>query len=80
MMKRTRRWRLLSVVAVLALVVAACGGDDTAETTTTEAPATTTTEAEMDEGADLMAMNVGPACTAVPADGCLLYTSPSPRD
>jgi transforming growth factor-beta-induced protein len=55
---------MLSLVAVLALVTAACGSDD-AETTTTVAEATTTTAA----GPDLMAANVGPACSAVPADG-----------
>lgn len=60
--------RLLGLVAALSLVVAACGGEDAEDTTTTsEAVATTTTEAVMDDG--LMAMNVGPACSAVPADG-----------
>lgn len=61
--------RVIALVAVLALVAAACGGDDTGSetTTTTAAPATTTTAAA---GEDMMmAMNVGPACSAVPADG-----------
>ncbi len=62
---RTRKplARMLAMVAVLALVAAACGGDS-AETATTVAE-TTTSQA----GPDLMAANVGPACSAVPADG-----------
>lgn len=58
--------RMLAMMAVLALVVAACGGDSAESTTTVAEPATTTTEAA---GPDLMAANVGPACSAVPADG-----------
>ncbi len=58
--------RILAMMAVLALVVAACGGDSAESTTTLAEPATTTTEAA---GPDLMAANVGPACSAVPADG-----------
>jgi transforming growth factor-beta-induced protein len=60
---------LIALLAMFALVVAACGGGDSANsTTTTAAPAQTTTTTEMmDEG--LMAMNTGPACSAVPADG-----------
>lgn len=62
---RTRKSlvRMLSLVAVLALVTAACASD-TADTTTTEAETTTTAG-----GPDLMAANIGPACSAVPADG-----------
>lgn len=41
-----QKLRLLSLVAVLALIVAACGGDS-AEDTTTTAGETTTTEADM---------------------------------
>ncbi len=65
---RTRKSlvRMLSLVAVLALVTAACSSES-AESTTTVAE-TTTTEA-MAEGPDLMAMNIGDACSAVPADG-----------
>jgi peptide/nickel transport system substrate-binding protein len=37
-----KRWRLMALLAVVALLVAACG-DDAGETTTTAAPATTTT-------------------------------------
>jgi transforming growth factor-beta-induced protein len=41
-----KRIRIVSIVAVFALVLAACGGDDTEETTTTaDEAATTTTEA-----------------------------------
>jgi ABC-type transport system substrate-binding protein len=40
-----KRWRLLAVFAVFALLVAACGDDDDAETTTTTAAETTTTTA-----------------------------------
>lgn len=68
-----RHARLIGALAALALAVAACGGDDAVDTTT--APETTTT-AMMEEtttteamGPDLMATNVGPACSAVPADG-----------
>lgn len=57
---------MLAMMAVLALIVAACGGDSAESTTTVAEPATTTTEAA---GPDLMAANVGPACSAVPADG-----------
>ncbi len=66
-----RRGRLFALLAVFALVAAACGGTEPADTTappttpTTEAAETTTTEAM----GDLMAVNVGPACSAVPADG-----------
>jgi transforming growth factor-beta-induced protein len=62
--------RAAAIVAALTLVLAACGGDDSADTTqaaeaqTTMAPATTAPPAS-----DLSAMNVGPACGAVPADG-----------
>jgi uncharacterized surface protein with fasciclin (FAS1) repeats len=59
---------MVSMLAVLALVAAACGSDTAETTTTTVAEATTTTEA-MAESSDLMAMNIGPACSAVPADG-----------
>lgn len=49
---------MVSMLAVLALVAAACGSD-TAETTTTEAMAE-----------DMLTdMNIGAACSAVPADG-----------
>lgn len=69
---RTRKSlvRMLSLVAVLALVAAACGSD-TAETTTAEAETTTTTAETTTTagGPDLMAANIGPACSAVPADG-----------
>jgi transforming growth factor-beta-induced protein len=55
---------MLALMAALAMVLAACGGDS-ADTTTTTVTDTTTTEA----GPDLMAANVGDACSAVPADG-----------
>lgn len=47
MKPRTRRWRFLAVLGVLALVVAACGGSEGGESTTTEgeAPEETTTTA-----------------------------------
>jgi uncharacterized surface protein with fasciclin (FAS1) repeats len=69
---RTRKplVRMLSMVAVLALVTAACA-TETTDTTTAEAE-TTTTMAETTTtaaGPDLMAANIGPACSAVPADG-----------
>ncbi|MGH3650587.1 MAG: fasciclin domain-containing protein [Acidimicrobiia bacterium] len=69
-MRQERKLRFFGLVALLAVVIAACGGDTSAEdtTTTTEAvETTTTTEEQMDDG--LMAMNTGPACSAVPADG-----------
>ena len=57
---------MFALLAALAMVLAACGGDS-ADTTTTTVAETTTTEAAMDDM--LMQMNVGPACSAVPADG-----------
>jgi uncharacterized surface protein with fasciclin (FAS1) repeats len=69
-MKTLKTTRLFALLAALALVLAACSSSSSDTTTTTEAPAaetTTTTEAPM--GDDLMAANVGPACSAVPADG-----------
>ncbi len=68
-----RHARHIGMVATLALVLVACGGDDSADTTMT--PQTTTTQMTEETttteamGPDLMAMNVGPACSAVPADG-----------
>lgn len=44
-----KRIRIVSILAVLALVLAACGGDDAEETTTTAAEAETTTTEAMDE-------------------------------
>lgn len=79
-MKTMRRLtRLAALAAALTLVLAACGGDgstDTTEggesttpsteaTTATTQPMTDTTEAM----ADMTAANMGPACSAVPADG-----------
>jgi uncharacterized surface protein with fasciclin (FAS1) repeats len=69
-MKTLKTTRLFALLAALALVLAACSSSSSDTTTTTEAPAaetTTTTQAPM--GDDLMAANVGPACSAVPADG-----------
>jgi uncharacterized surface protein with fasciclin (FAS1) repeats len=69
-MKTLKTTRLFALLAALALILAACSSSSSDTTTTTEAPAaetTTTTEAPM--GDDLMAANVGPACSAVPADG-----------
>jgi uncharacterized surface protein with fasciclin (FAS1) repeats len=71
-MKPTRTiLRATGMVAALTLVLAACSGDGSSDTTaaavetpTTMAPATTAPPAT-----DLTAMNVGPACSAVPADG-----------
>jgi uncharacterized surface protein with fasciclin (FAS1) repeats len=74
-----RLTRLAALAAALTLVLAACGGDDSTDTTeagesttpSTEAttattqPMTDTTEAM----ADMTAANMGPACSAVPADG-----------
>jgi uncharacterized surface protein with fasciclin (FAS1) repeats len=83
MTTRYRILRTAAIVAAFALVLAACGGDDdtsdtTAETDTTSATATpetmapegdTTTMAPNGGDDMLMAANVGPACSAVPADG-----------
>ncbi len=71
MSKRKTLTRLAALAAVLALVLAACGGDDAADTTTTSQAAPETTEAPTttEAMADLTAMNIGPACSAVPADG-----------
>ncbi|MGD2043936.1 MAG: fasciclin domain-containing protein [Acidimicrobiia bacterium] len=44
-----KRIRIVSILAVLALVLAACGGDDAEETTTTADEAATTTTEGMDE-------------------------------
>ncbi|MCB1246811.1 MAG: fasciclin domain-containing protein [Acidimicrobiia bacterium] len=68
-MRTIKPLRLFALLTALALVLAACSSS-TDETTTTQAPAsdTTTTTAEP-MGDDLMAENIGPACSAVPADG-----------
>ena len=76
-MKRTKPLlRAAGTLAALTLILAACSGDSASDTTsapveapttmapTTMAPATTAPAAE-----DLTATNVGPACSAVPADG-----------
>lgn len=55
------RFRLIAVIAAIALVAAACGSDDSDEPT----PSTISQVS----GDALMSPNVGPACTAVPADG-----------
>ncbi len=67
--------RAAAIVAALTLVLAACGGDDSADTTqaaavpTTMAPTTMAPATTAPPASDLSAMNVGPACGAVPADG-----------
>jgi len=66
--------RIPGVLVALALALAACGGGTAATTATTAATVTTMTETTMTETTmamsdDLMAENVGPGCTAVPADG-----------
>ena len=70
-MKRSKTpVRAAAMVAALTLTLAACGGNDSSDNTqaqespTTMAPATTAPPAT-----DLTAMNVGPACSAVPMDG-----------
>jgi transforming growth factor-beta-induced protein len=51
----TRKLRMFSVIAALAMVVAACGGDDDAGTSTTPADgSTSTTTAEMTSTTDTM--------------------------
>jgi uncharacterized surface protein with fasciclin (FAS1) repeats len=83
MKKFKSMWQLIAIVSLLALVLAACGGDDasddpesapptTAAPAATMAPSTTQSmEEPMEEpmGSDLTSTNVGPACSAVPADG-----------
>jgi uncharacterized surface protein with fasciclin (FAS1) repeats len=83
MKKFKSMWQLIAMVSLLALVLAACGGDDasddpesapptTAAPAATMAPSTTQSmEEPMEEpmGSDLTSTNVGPACSAVPADG-----------
>jgi uncharacterized surface protein with fasciclin (FAS1) repeats len=83
MKKFKSKWQLIAIVSLLALVLAACGGDDasddpesapptTAAPAATMAPSTTQSmEEPMEEpmGSDLTSTNVGPACSAVPADG-----------
>jgi uncharacterized surface protein with fasciclin (FAS1) repeats len=66
--------RIPGLVAAIAFVLAACGGGTSATTQaptpTTAATPTTMTETTAASASDqLMAMNVGPACGAVPADG-----------
>jgi uncharacterized surface protein with fasciclin (FAS1) repeats len=75
MKKFKSKWQLIAIVSLLALVLAACGGDDASDEPesappTTAAPAPATTQ-PMEEpmGSDLTSTNVGPACSAVPADG-----------
>lgn len=57
------QFRLIALIAVFALVAAACGGDDS---DTVEPTPSTVSQVS---GDTLMSPNVGPACTAVPADG-----------
>lgn len=62
MINKNRRWRLLALFAVFAMVLAACG--DTAETTTTAgegADATTTTEAPDDTADETTTTEAEPA-------------------
>ncbi len=68
-MSRIRRWRLVPLIAVLALMAAACGTDD-ATTTTTEAPgatettaASTTTEAPTETTEPAASMDFGDPVT-----------------
>ena len=42
---KQNKWRLLSLIAVLALIVAACGGEDAADTTDDTGTTETTAEA-----------------------------------
>jgi uncharacterized surface protein with fasciclin (FAS1) repeats len=78
MKQLTFKVRLVTVLGLLALVLAACGGgdasDDAQSSPTTAAPAPTTTMAPpvsepMEETGGLTSTNIGPACSAVPADG-----------
>ena len=61
------KWRLMALLAVVALLVAACG-DDAVETTTTTAATTTT-------GAESTTTTAGTTTTAVPFEG-LSYAAP----
>jgi uncharacterized surface protein with fasciclin (FAS1) repeats len=78
MKQLTFKVRLVTVLGLLALVLAACGGgeasDEAQSSPTTAAPAPTTTMAPpvsepMEETGGLTSTNIGPACSAVPADG-----------
>lgn len=70
-----RIWRFAAITALLALVLAACGSDtaDEPESAPPSTEAVTPTTEPMTETtqpmAGLSATNVGPACSAVPADG-----------
>lgn len=70
----TTRHRLtfVGVVVALALLLAACGGEDAGSATVAEQAATPTTEAMANTTmamTDMTQANMGPACSAVPADG-----------
>ena len=72
-MKTMRRLtRLVALAAVLTLVLVACGGEDSVDTTGAPETTTPSTEAVTDTTeamSDMTAANMGPACSAVPADG-----------
>jgi uncharacterized surface protein with fasciclin (FAS1) repeats len=58
------------MVAALTLTLAACGGNDSSDNTQTqESPTTMAPATTVPPGTDLTAMNVGPACSAVPMEG-----------
>jgi peptide/nickel transport system substrate-binding protein len=62
------KWRIMALLAVVALLVAACGDDATEETTTTTAATTTT-------GVGTTTTTAGTTTTAVPFEG-LSYAAP----
>ncbi|HEX9854641.1 MAG TPA: peptide ABC transporter substrate-binding protein [Acidimicrobiia bacterium] len=68
-----KRWRWVSLVAVLALVVASCGGDDGAEDTTTTPPGeSTTTSSEPGTTAEPGTTTEAPPTGGVAGEGGLL--------
>lgn len=69
MKRNTQRLRLFGLVASFALIMAACGGESSEGTTATTAAPETTTTTEMPMDDETTTMNIGPGCSAVPADG-----------